>query len=201
MTSLTYATEHYLLRPLTAADIGPDWGSWVAKPEIAKLLNADPRPLSAPDLADYLARFDNKNRILLGIFHKPSGRHIGIFTATSSDSGREVMWNLVVGEAAFRNVGGLLEIRKLRTALGNYFFFERNFQAGYASVTGHNKRMIAYLKAAGCELVKTSKVPSRNRPNGPAIDVQLFRITRQRYIERERSWARIASPETAKQKG
>lgn len=190
MGDVEFDTPNYRLRPLSEADISATWGGWLARPDIVALLNADTRQLSKDELADYLSRFDYRDRILLGIFHKPSATHIGLFTSTTSDSGKEVLWNALIAETAFRSIAGPMEIKQLRVAIGNYFFFERGFEAAYASVVGHNKMMIAYLKSAGWELVRRYNKPSRTSPGGNPVGLLLFRLTAKRFLEREGSWPR-----------
>ena len=190
MPCVEFDTPNYRLRPLSEADISENWGGWLAQSDIATLLNANPRRLSGSELAEYLRRFDNRDRILLGIFHKPSSTHIGLFTSTTSDSGKEVLWNALIAETAFRSIAGLMEIKQLRVAIGNYFFFERGFQAAYASVAAHNKMMIAYLKSAGWEIVRQTSTASRTSPNRDPVELLLFRLTVRRFLEREGSWPR-----------
>ena len=188
MPDVEFDTTNYRLRPLSEADISSTWAGWLARPDIAALLNADSRQLSNHELADYLSRFDNRDRILLGIFHKPSATHIGLFTSTTSDSGKEVLWNALIPETSFRSIAGPMEIKQLRVAIGNYFFFDRGFEAAYASVVTHNKMMIAYLKSAGWELVRRSRKPSRASQSSRPVELLLFRLTVERFLEREGSW-------------
>lgn len=189
---LAFETDNYLLRPLSPSDITPEWGQWLADTDTAHLLNTDPKNLTASELTAYIARFDNEKRILLGIFHKPTGKHIGIFTSTESDRGGEVLWNTLIGETAFRSFSNFLEIRRLRILVGEYFFFERGYEAAYASVVSHNSLMVQYLSAAGWELLKRSKIPSRGSGSRDA-ELLLFRLSKSRWLEREGHASRVAS--------
>ncbi len=189
---LAFETDNYLLRPLSESDISAEWGRWLADTDTANLLNVAPKALNPGELSDYVARFDNRGRILLGIFHKPSGTHIGIFTSTESDRGSEVLWNTLIGAAAFRSFSNFLEIRQLRILVGEYFFFERGYEAAYASVVSHNALMIQYLHAAGWELLKRSTVPRRGDGKADA-ELLLFRLSRNRWLEREGHASRVAS--------
>lgn len=181
-------TPHFFLRPLTQADISPAWAGWLSNPEDAHLLNAPPRALTSADLRDYIKQFDNRARILLGIFHKPTDHHIGILTAIASDSGNEVMLNVYVGDAKFRSASNFMEIKKIRIAVASYLFFERGFKQIFASVVAHNKIMVAYLRSAGYEIAKRTMTPSRTHPDAPPVEVLLFRLTPERFIARNGDW-------------
>lgn len=187
-------TSHFLLRPMTHADISPAWRGWLSNPDDAYLLNAPARGLTTSDLRDYIARFDNRGRILLGIFHKPTGNHIGILTAIASDSGNEVMLNVYVGEAQFRSASNFMEIKKIRIAVASYLFFERGFKQIFASVAAHNKIMVAYLRSAGYEIAKRSMTPSRTQPDAPPVEILLFRLTPERFLARNGDWVSATTP-------
>lgn len=187
-STILIETSHFLLRPLTRADVSQAWAQWLSNPDDAYLLNAPPRALTSADLRDYITQFDNRARILLGIFHKPSGHHIGILTAIASDSGNEVMLNVYVGDANFRSASNFIQVKKIRIAVASYLFFERGFKQIFASVAAHNKIMVAYLRSAGYEIAKRSMTPSRTDPSAPPVEILLFRLTPERFIARNGDW-------------
>lgn len=186
---LSFETRNYLLRPLSQYDVSERWGAWLADPELSSLLNTEARFVSSAELSAYVDRFDGDKRVLLGLFHKPTGAHAGLFTSTVSDSGRQVLWNMFIGERAYRNAAGLLEIRGLRADVGRHFFIERGFEAAYASVAGSNHKMIAYLRTAYWEHVRSARVPERGCASDREIEVHVFRLSRQRYLDRERRFS------------
>lgn len=189
MAKLHVQTANYVMRPLTPADITDEWGGWLADPRAAELLNAPCRALTRQELAQYVSRFDNKKSILLGVFHRQSGKHIGIFTMLESQDGRHVLFNVFMGAAGFHTLGGPIEMRELRTAIGNFIFFERGYLTAVASVVAGNAPMIAYLKLAGWELVKRSTARGAN--GGADVELLSFRLTRERYVERDgASWTK-----------
>ena len=96
----------------------------------------------------------------------------------------------LIGEAAYRSVGGLLEIKQLRVLVAEHFFVERVYKAAYASVAAHNTFMMRYLTSAGWEPIKRSVAPSRVDPNGPVVELVLFRLTSERWMKRAGSWIR-----------
>ena len=187
-STILIETSHFLLRPLTRADISGAWAGWLSNVDDAYLLNAPPKALTTADLREYIAGFDNRARILLGIFHRPTGNHIGLLTAIASDSGNEVMLNVYVGAAQFRSASNFMEIKKIRIAVASYLFFERGFKQIFASVVAHNKVMVAYLRSAGYEIAKRTMTPSRTTPGAPPVEVLVFRLTPGRFLARNGDW-------------
>lgn len=149
MTELRFETAHYLLRPLTKGDITAAWGCWLMDPTTAHLLNAPCRKLPRRELETYVKQFDNRDKTIMGIFHHPSGTHIGIVTLIVSQGGNDVLANIVVGDDDFRSVGGMLERKAIRTAIHNHFLITKGFRSVCASVVAHNTKMVAYLKLSG----------------------------------------------------
>ena len=194
MTELRFETAHYLVRPLTKGDISAAWGSWLMDPTMAHLLNTQCKKLSRRELEAYVEQFDNRDKIILGIFHRPSGTHIGIATFIVSQAGNDVLTNIVIGEDNFRSVSGMLELKAIRTAIYNHFLITRGFRSICASVVAHNTRMIAALKLAGYELVRRTMSPPS--ASGETVELLLFRLTRETYLLRfGKSWASPRSPE------
>jgi RimJ/RimL family protein N-acetyltransferase len=185
MPELRFQTSNYLLRPLGPADISDQWAGWLESAEAAARLNAPRRKLSRRELEDYLRRFDNRTNLLLGVFHRPTGTHIGIFTVTQSRDGQHALLNILMGAAGFQSVGGLSEIRDIRTAVGNFLFFEKGYRSVVASVVATNAPMIAYLKLEGYELVK--RAAARRADGSGTVELLTFRLTRERYVARNGS--------------
>ena len=193
MTELRFETEHYLVRPLSKGDISDAWGRWLTDPTTAHLLNTSSRRLSRRELETYVEQFDNQDKIILGIFHRPTETHIGIVTLIVSQGGDDVLANIIVGDDHFRSIGGIIELKAIRTAIHNHFLITKGFRSICASVVAHNTRMIAYLKLSGWELVKRTMSPPSS--TGEMVELFLFRLTRENYIRREgKSWVSPRSP-------
>jgi hypothetical protein len=52
---------------------------------------------------DYIKTFDQQSSLLLGIFEKQSGTHIGIFTIDVNYVRSQFLVNLLIGEPEYRN--------------------------------------------------------------------------------------------------
>jgi len=163
-------------------------------PTTAHLLNTQCKKLSRQELETYVEQFDNRDKIILGIFHRPSGTHIGIVTLIVSQGGHDVLINIVVGDDKFRSISGMLELKAIRTDIYSHFLMTRGFRSICASVVAHNTRMVTALKLAGWEMVK--RTMSRPSANDEMVELLLFRLTRENYIRRYgKSWVSARPPE------
>src|ERR1700687_736290 len=95
----------YLLRTINIGDASDRWASWMTDPEAAYMLNAPARNLKKSDLIDYINRFDQKSRLLLGVFEQKTGTHIGILTIDIDHAEGRFLVNLLIGEPEYRNRG------------------------------------------------------------------------------------------------
>ena len=184
MTELRFETANYFVRPLTKGDISAAWGRWLLDPTTARLLNASCRKQSRGELEAYVDQFNNRDKILVGIFHRPTGEHVGIWTFVVSRGGSDVLANVVVGEDKFRSLSGLLEVKAIQTNIQNYLFVTRGFRSICASIVAHNTKMVAYLKQqAGWELIRRTMSPPS--ASGEMVELLLFRLTREAYLRRK----------------
>lgn len=177
---VTLTTDHYLVRPLTRADISDDWRDLLKDPEIARRLNTKPRRLKKRDLTTYLDGFDNKDRILLGIFHKQSKAHMGLFTLYASANRKNALVNLLIAHDSVSSFGGMVGLRKLLRLLWGFAFFEHGFEGLVASVVGTNTRVVHFLQRSGWQEIKRSEKASAD--GSGIVELIQFQLTRTRYI-------------------
>ena len=67
-------SERFLFRTLSAADASERWCQWLEDPVAVRMLNAKPQRLSLERLRAYIGSFDQRHKLLCGIFDKASGR-------------------------------------------------------------------------------------------------------------------------------
>ncbi len=99
----------YLLRTINVDEASDRWASWMTDPEAVYLLNAPARNMTKADLIDYINRFDQKSRLLLGVFEKQTGIHIGIITIDIDHADGRFLVNYLVGEPFRRDEPGIDE--------------------------------------------------------------------------------------------
>src|SRR6202035_5425194 len=67
----------YFLRTVKREDASDRWASWLSDPWTVHVLNSAPRAFTKGDVADYVKQFDQRSRLLLGIFEMGTRLHVG----------------------------------------------------------------------------------------------------------------------------
>ncbi len=132
----------------------------------------------------YLRRFDNDARILLGIFHRPSGTHVGLLTIHRTVSGNGAVINVLLGDPQFRSVMGLREFKELRTAVTSFLFLDKGYGSIVAAVLARNSTVAAYLERAGYQLVRRQVGATACKQTNIPLDILLYRLTREEWSRR-----------------
>ncbi|MEQ1866795.1 MAG: GNAT family protein [Micropepsaceae bacterium] len=168
-------TPHLYMRTLTEDDASDRWAAWLDQDEVRAGVNLGPQRKTKADIVAYVRKFDQQSRLLLGIFDKSNDFFIGILTAQINWQLGSFLANTVVGEAAYRNRGVMLEI----TPPFRTFFFETlGLKAVAASVLATNKAVIGYIEKTGWTLNQTLKGHAKSHIDGSPIDLLLYSITR-----------------------
>jgi RimJ/RimL family protein N-acetyltransferase len=173
--AISFQTERFLFRPLTAADVSSRWAGWLNDPVAMLMLNARPRTFSQDELRDYIASFDGRNRWLVGFFDRQSGEHIGIGTGELVEGGNKFISSILIGEPQYRNLGILTEILD---SMGDHYFETLGFEATVASVVAHNAIVIGFLQSRGFKLVRTLPGFKKSARGGPDIDILIYEFSR-----------------------
>src|SRR5262245_27861468 len=95
--------DKYIVRTITVEDASDRWGSWMADPEASYMLNAPAKALSKSDIVAYIKDFDQRSRILLGIFEKATGKHLGFLRVDIEQPSGRFLVSMMIGEAEYRN--------------------------------------------------------------------------------------------------
>jgi RimJ/RimL family protein N-acetyltransferase len=168
-------SEKYLIRTIGVADASDRWASWMSDPEAIHMLNLRARTWTKVDVLEYIKTFDQRSSLLLGIFDKQSGAHIGIFTVYINYLRSQFLVNLLIGEPQFRNQHVTSSIA---LPFREYFFETLGLNTAMASVLARNAPMIHYLKKNGWTLDQTVKHNTRSHADGAMLDVCLFSLSR-----------------------
>jgi len=182
-----FTSEHFSVRPLGPADASRRWAEWLNDPVAARMLNTRPRSLSDRELRDYIASFDQAERLLFGIFDRASGQHIGIATATVVDQGRKIQPSVLIGEPSFRHIGAVSE---LASAVREHFLIELGFEAAVATVLSHNAPIIGFLEQRGWVMTDRLKRAKKNAASGEVYDVLVYEFTRETLLRLKAEAAR-----------
>jgi RimJ/RimL family protein N-acetyltransferase len=168
-------SEKYLIRTIEADDASDRWASWMSDPEAMHMLNMRARSWTKIDVTDYVKKFDQQSSLLLGIFEKQSGTHIGIFTVDINYVRSQFLVNLLIGEPEYRNKHVTSSIA---LSFREYFFETLGLNMAIASVLARNAAMIHYLQKNGWKLDQTLKHNTKSNADGAMLDVCLFSLSR-----------------------
>ena len=180
-TNVRIATDKYVLRPLAESDASDRWASWMSDPAVLYMLNAPARRMTKVDIAKYIRNFDQKAHQLLGVFDKPSGRHIGFFTIDIDGAGRQGLVNLLIGEPEFRNHGVLSNVRR---QFAEYFFETLGLMTMKATALSRNTIILDTLVKAGWVIDKTLPRHVKAHVDGALLDLCLLSLSRQTWRAR-----------------
>jgi RimJ/RimL family protein N-acetyltransferase len=168
-------TEKDLIRTIETADASDRWAGWMSDPEAMHMLNMPARSWKKADVVDYIKTFDQRSSLLLGIFEKQGGTHIGIFTVDINHMLSQFLVNLLIGEPDYRNKHVTSSIA---LPFREYFFETLGLNTSMASVLARNAAMIHYLQKNGWKLDQTLKHGAKSNADGAMLDVCLFSLSR-----------------------
>ena len=164
----------YLVRTVTIEDASDRWGSWMADPEASYMLNAPARHLKKREIVSYIKAFDQRSRLLLGIFEKPSWKHLGILRIDIDHEQSRFLVNLLIGEPEYRN-------KKVTSSImvpfRDYFFETLGLKTMQATALPHNRPIIHYLLKSGWTLDKTVERDVKSHADDTMLDLCFFSLT------------------------
>lgn len=113
-------TPNYILRTLEEHDEMGDWCNWMDEPATARMLNMQPRKLTAGDFHRYVQAFDRVNHHLVGIFRRSDRMLVGIWSVYVDWEHSEFLLNVIIGEVKERKT----HVRHETAWRLNRYFFE-----------------------------------------------------------------------------
>ncbi len=176
-------TERFLVRTLTEADVNERWAGWLNDPVATMMLNARPRHFTLDELRRYVRGFDQIERLLVGVFDRASGRHIGLAIGEYLPGRRKLRPSLLIGEPEFRSVGVLHDLERVAMELQ---FDGLQLDAIVANVLAHNAVAIAFSESRGWKLTQRLVGAKRSTRTGEAIDILVYEYSREMWEQRRR---------------
>ena len=184
----------YIVRTVTVADASDRWASWMADPEASEMLNVPARAMTKSDIVAYIEGFDQRTNLLLGIFEKATGKHLGFLRIDIDHVTGRFLVSMLIGEADYRNKGVTNDIT---VPFRDYFFETLGLKAMLATALSHNRPIIHYLLRSGWVLDKTLERHVKSHSDGRMLDLCFFSITREAW----REWKKANLGSAAKAKG
>jgi RimJ/RimL family protein N-acetyltransferase len=180
-------SENYLVRTIGVEDASDRWASWMSDPEAVHVLNMPARSWQKADIVNYIKTFDQRSCLLLGIFEKSSGSHIGLLTVDINVVTGQFLINMLIGEPEYRHKGVTWSIT---VPFRDYFFETLGLNTALASVLAHNTAVIQYLRKTGWRLDQTLERGAQSNADGEMLDLCLFSQSREAW----RAWKDSLSP-------
>lgn len=176
------STERFLVRSLTPSDASERWSDWSADPDVMNPLNIPIRRMSRDDLARYIARFDNDNGYLIGVFAKALSLHIGFFMIEVNKLHASAGFNLLIGDKQYWGKGVVNEVR---AALLDEFFERRGIEKAFGTPLARNFPAVFNYKAQGWRLEGVLRGQCKSIVDGSRLDQYHFGMLRDEWRARK----------------
>jgi RimJ/RimL family protein N-acetyltransferase len=170
----------YFLRSLTPEDASDRLARWFSDPDVRYALNAPAKIWSKHDVVNYISDFNQRSKLMLGIFEKTSDFPIGIFTILINQTTGQGLINILIGEAEYRNKG-MRSRGVLVDIIGpflDFLFHSLGLTEVLASALARNKIIINLLLRLGWKLDETLKKNQKSNFDAGMLDLCLFSLTR-----------------------
>ena len=168
----------FALRTLTVGDASERWAGWMDDAKNLRLLNAGPKRMTRDNIVDYVKRFDQRSHLLIGIFEKQSGLHIGFFRLDIDHALRRGLLFMLIGEQRYRQ--GRVATA-LRYPFQDYMFDVLGLNAILATVLASNVAMTRYMQKSGWVLDKTAEQHIKSQTDDAMLDLCYLRLTREAW--------------------
>jgi RimJ/RimL family protein N-acetyltransferase len=165
----------YLVRSVTPDDASERWASWMTDPEASAMLNAPAQVMKKSDIVAYIAGFDQRSRLLLGIFEKATGKLLGFLRIDIDHGSGRFLVSMLIGEPEYRNRGVTNDIT---VPFRDYFFETLGLTTMLATALSHNRPIIHYLLKSGWVLDQRLARHVKSQADGTMLDLCFFSLTR-----------------------
>lgn len=175
-------TERFFVRSLMPADVSERWSNWSTDPDVMGPLNVPARRVSKEELMRYVARFDNDNAYLIGVFTKAMSLHIGLFMVEINKLHASANFNLIIGDKQYWGKGVVNEVR---AGLLDEFFEHRGIEKAYGTPLARNFPAVFNYKAQGWRLEGVLRGQCKSITDGGRLDQYHFGMLRDEWRARK----------------
>lgn len=181
--TIALETTDYVLRTLEIGDASETWRDWLADPETARMLNAQPAQMNVETVRNYIASFDRVRAHLLGIFEKTTGRLIGIRAVYVDRQRSEFLVNVLIGDRGARGKGARAQSR---AAVYRYFFEDLDLDTARATVVADNAIVLAGMSKRGW-IADGADLKTQATGHGN-VEIRKFRLPRDVWRRLAAAW-------------
>jgi RimJ/RimL family protein N-acetyltransferase len=171
----------YILRTITVEDATDRWAQWMEDPEASEMLNAPRKAMTRSDLVAYIKGFDQRTKILIGIFEKASGLLLGFLRNDVDFATGQFLVAMIIGEPEYRHSG---VTNAVTIPFRDYFFETLGMKAMLATALAHNRPIIHYLYSTGWTLDRTIERHIKSNLDDRMFDLCFFSQTAEAW----RAW-------------
>lgn len=171
-------TERFTLRTLVPGDASERWASWLADAEVMDPVNTETRKMTREDLQRYVQRFDQENRLLIGIFDKAEKLHVGFYQVDINAHHRTAKFNVIVGDKSY---WGRKVVIETRAALLDHIF-KLGIEKVIGSPLARNFPAVFNYKAQGWRLEGILKGQVRAMRGNVRLDQYEFGLLKDEWI-------------------
>lgn len=182
----------YLLRTLTVADASDRWAGWMDDPKNLRLVNSPPRAMTKDDIVAYIRQFDQRSHLLIGIFEKQSGLHIGFFRI-DIDPVLNRCLVFLIGEPRHRHSFNFTSERM--TPFFDFIFETLGLNTMLATVLASNRALTGFLLRNGWSLDQTLPRNVKSQSDDTMLDLCFFSFSRDAWRARKTETAQQNRPD------
>jgi RimJ/RimL family protein N-acetyltransferase len=178
--TLRFHCGKYFARTIRREDASDTWASWLCDPWAMHTLNTPPRELRKSDIVEYIKQFDQRSKLLLGIFERGTLSHVGIVRVDVDHAARDAVVSVIV-ERGYRGKG--VQANVFMATL-DYLFDTLGVDRLRASILERNTVSMRYLLKAGWQLDQAPRQQIKSTFDGSMLGVRSMSLTRDNW----RAW-------------
>ncbi|MBA7465624.1 hypothetical protein ES707_00794 [subsurface metagenome] len=175
---LWFPCGRYFLRTIRREDASDRWAGWLGDPWARDVLNLAPKKMQKADIAQYIKTFDQRSRLLLGIFENGTRLHVGFVRLDIDFAANEALVNAVIGEAEHRNRGATTNVF---VPILDFLFDTVGLERVKASVLDRNQVTLQYLLKMGWQIDDAAGGQIKSSTDGALLDLRTVVWTREAY--------------------
>ena len=155
MKCVTIKTDRFLLRTLTAVDVGKEYFSWINSSAKSQYIEYAKKERTIDELKEYVEqRVKNRNALLFGIFDI-NNKHIGNIKYEPIDfENRTASMGILIGDERYRGKGVAVEVINFSA---NWLWNEFGIGRIFLGVKSSNNAAIRAYKKAGFREIASLK--------------------------------------------
>jgi RimJ/RimL family protein N-acetyltransferase len=175
---LWFRCGKYFVRTIRRQDASDRWAGWLTDSWTVHVLNSPPRKLQKTEIVDYIKQFDQRSRLLLGIFEIGTRAHVGFIRLDIDEAASEVLVNAVIGQPEHRNRGATTDVF---VPILDFLFDTVGIEKVRASILLRNQVTLSYLLKLGWQKEDTPQTPVPSYADGTLLDRCMVSWTRDAY--------------------